>query len=90
MLPTSMPKDCKADDDLREVGFNVEVEGATWQAAVSYDTLARMYASPRRDAPPASVRESRMQLVSQSKAIARLVAERIRAGAGAAERIVIS
>jgi hypothetical protein len=87
---SSMPKDCQANDDLGAVGFNVEFEGATWNASISYDTLARMFSKPRHDAPVSSVRESREQLVSHSKAIARIVAERIRAGAMTAERIVIS
>jgi hypothetical protein len=86
----SMPKNCEANDELQVVGFNVEYAGATWQAAVSYDALARMFSTPRHDAPVASVRESRQQVVSHSKALARLVTERIRAGAMSAERIVIS
>lgn len=90
MLLSSMPKNCEANDDLGAVGFNVEFEGATWCASISYDTLGRMFSKPRHDAPVKSVRESRVQLVSHSKAIARIVAERIRAGAMSAERIVIS
>jgi hypothetical protein len=90
MLPASMPKNCIADDDGRKVDFNVEFEGATWNACVSYDTLSRMFSTPRDDAPVESVRQSRQELVSHSKAIARIVAERIRSGAASAERIAIS
>ena len=49
-----------------------------------------MFSSPKLEAPVASVRECRIQLVSHSKAIARLVTERIQGGATTAERIVIS
>jgi hypothetical protein len=90
MLLSSMPKDCEANDDLGAVGFNVDYEGATWRASISYDTLSRMYSKPRHDAPVKNVRESRVQLVTHSKAIARIVSDRIRAGAMTAERIVIS
>lgn len=89
-MPSSMPKNCEANDELGQVGFDLELDGATWQACVSYEALSRMFTPPRREAPVQAVRESRLQLVGHSKAIARLVAERIRAGAKAAERIVIS
>ena len=89
-MPLSMPKNCEANDELKQVGFELECDGATWQACVSYDTLAQMFTPPRHDATTAAVRECRLQLVGHSKAIARLVAERIRGGAVTAERIVIS
>jgi hypothetical protein len=49
-----------------------------------------MFSAPRLDAPAAAVRESRLQQVGHSKAIARIVVERIRGGAMPAEPIVIS
>ena len=89
-MPSSMPKNCETNDELGHVGFDLELDGATWRACVSYDALARMFTPPRPGAPLAAVRESRKQLVGHSKAIARLVVERVRAGARTAERIVIS
>ena len=89
-MPSSMPKNCEANDELGQVGFDLELDGATWRACVSYDALARMFTPPRHGASLAAVRDCRVQLVGQSKAIARLVIERVRAGARTAERIVIS
>jgi len=86
----SMPKNCEANEELGQVGFELEFDGATWRACVSYQALGRMFSPPRPDAPVAAVRESRLRLVGQRKAIARMVVERIEAGAGTAEPIVIS
>jgi len=68
-----MPKNCEADDDAGQVLFDLELQGATWRAAVSYDALARMFSPPRQDATTGEVRESRQQVVRHSKAIARFV-----------------
>lgn len=89
MLPQPMPSNCKADDDAREVAFDLDFEGERWSGSVSYEKLALMFASPRLQASVSDVRESRIQLVAHSKAIARMVIERIRAGATRSDRIVI-
>ncbi|HEX4332684.1 MAG TPA: hypothetical protein VH040_11120 [Usitatibacter sp.] len=85
-----MPINCEADDQLGRVAFDLQFEGGTWRASVSYETLSRMFAAPRCDASTQDARESRQQLVCNSKAIARIVAERIRAGAAMPGPIVIA
>ena len=89
MAPQPMPTNCNADDEAREVAFELDFEGARWSGSVSYDKLALMFVSPRSEASDADVRQSRIQLVAHSKAIARMVIERIRAGATKSDRIVI-
>jgi len=85
-----MPTNCEADDQLNRVAFDLEFEGGTWRASVSYETLGRMFSVPRLEASTKDARESRQALVCNSKAIARIVAERIRAGAPMPGPIVIA
>lgn len=89
-MPQAMPMNCEANDELRQVRFDLEFEGTIRQAAISYEKLACLFAAPRRAAASRDARESREMVVAQSKQVARLAAERLRDGARTPAPIVIS
>lgn len=88
-MPQVMPMNCEANDELREVRFDLEFEGRIWRASISYDKLARLFAAPKEGTAMRAARESREMLVGHSKQIARLAIERLREGARNAAPIVI-
>jgi hypothetical protein len=89
-MPQAMPMNCEANDELRQVRFDLEFEGAIRKASISYEKLARLFTAPRQDAAMKDARESRQMLVGHSKQVARLAIERLQQGMRDAALIVIS
>ena len=89
-MPQAMPMNCEADDELREVRFDLEFEGVIRKVSISYDELARLFTPPRQGASPAEVRGSLQTLVCHSRQVARLAIERLREQATSAAPIATS
>jgi len=89
-MPQAMPMNCEANDELRQVRFDLEFEGGIRKAAISYEKLARLFTAPRQDAATKDARESRQTLVGHSKQVARLAMEALGQAARDAAAVVIS
>lgn len=89
-MPQPMPMNCKANDELREVRFDLEFGGATRKVSITYDELARLFTPPRQGATPTEVRESLEMLVTHSRQVARLATERLRDEAKSAAPSAVS
>jgi hypothetical protein len=83
------PTNCKANDDMQEVTFDLAFEGKTWKAAISYGKIDKLYGGIAALTPSSNLAKTRESAVCKSAEVTRLVVARIRAGA-TEEPVVIS